>query len=142
LSQVTKNKLIEEITIQSHNSISNFLFALKAPESKRQYPKRLKLFFDFGLDKNLVLEEQADLFLEEANKEKNGVQWATQYFIQFLNYQKERVQRGDISESTIPNYYKAAKLFCVMNDLILNWEKINRSPVSGQDKYRKVEVCY
>lgn len=84
------------------------------------------MFFDFGLNKNLVLEEQANLFLEKASTEKNGTPWATQYFIQFLNYQKERVQRGDISESTIPNYYKAAKLFCVMNDLILNWEKIGK----------------
>jgi hypothetical protein len=125
MSQLIKNKIEHDIVIQS-NSISNFLFALKAPESRRQYPRRLKFFFDFGLDKDLVLERQADLFIEKTNKQKNGIQWATQYFIQFLNYQKERVQRGDISQSTIPNYYKAAKLFCVMNDLILNWEKIGK----------------
>jgi predicted kinase len=41
-------------------------------------------------------------------------------------FQQERVRRGEISESTIPNYYKAAKLFCEMNDLVFNWKKITR----------------
>ena len=27
--------------------VANFLIALKAPETKRQYPKRLEVFFDF-----------------------------------------------------------------------------------------------
>lgn len=107
-------------------SISNFLFALKSPESKRQYPRRLKMFFDFEFDKSLPLETQANLFLTQGANRKNGTHWATQYFIRFLNYQKERVEKGEISESTIPNYYKAAKLFCVMNDLILNWQKIGK----------------
>jgi hypothetical protein len=106
--------------------MSNFLFALKSPESKRQYPRRLKMFFEFEFDKTLSLEAQASLFLKQASKGKNGIQWATQYFIRFLNYQKDRAQKGEISESTIPNYYKAAKLFCVMNDLIVNWQKIGK----------------
>jgi len=71
LWQVIKNKSNIQNTIQT-NSLSNFLFALKAPESKRQYPRRLKMFFDFGLNKNLVLEEQANLFLEKASREKNA----------------------------------------------------------------------
>jgi hypothetical protein len=29
------------------NPLVNFLFALKAPETKRQYPKRLEVFLDF-----------------------------------------------------------------------------------------------
>jgi len=36
------------------------------------------------------------------------------------------VQRKEISETTIPNYYKAAKLFCEVNYLLLNWKKISR----------------
>ena len=42
----------------SDSPIENFLFALKAPETKRQYPKRLKIFFDWGLDSKFSLEEQ------------------------------------------------------------------------------------
>jgi integrase len=43
-----------------------------------------------------------------------------------MSFQHERVRQGKISEATIPNYYKAVKLFCEMNDLVLNWKKITR----------------
>ena len=32
---------------EDNNAIDNFLYALKAPETKRQYPRRLKVFLDF-----------------------------------------------------------------------------------------------
>lgn len=44
--------------------------------------------------------------------------------MQYIEFQKERVEKGDIKESTINNYYKPIKLFCEMNDIILNWNKI------------------
>ena len=104
------------------NPMSAFLYALKAPESRRQYPKRLKMLFDFlGLKE--PLENQAIEFVKNANKDSK---WAYDSFIRFISYQKQRVTKGEIVESTISNYYKAAKLFCEMNDLILNWKKISR----------------
>ncbi len=43
------------------NPITNFLFALKAPETKRQYTKRLEVFLDFlNLIKYLVYLEPYD----------------------------------------------------------------------------------
>jgi hypothetical protein len=30
-----------------HDYLSNFMYALKAPETRRQWPRRLKPFFDF-----------------------------------------------------------------------------------------------
>jgi hypothetical protein len=54
--------------------------------------------------------------------------------IHFIAYQNKRVNRGEISPSTIPNYYRATKLFCEMNDLTLSWKKIAR----GLAKVRKV----
>jgi hypothetical protein len=49
------------------------MYALKSSEARRQYPKRLKMLFDY-----------------------------------------------------LKNYYKAAKLFCEMNDLTLNWKRISK----------------
>jgi hypothetical protein len=59
-------------------------------------------------------------------------QWAQQSLMSFIEFQKERVARGEIAESTITNYYKTTKLFCVMNDLLLNWKKISRGLPIGR----------
>jgi hypothetical protein len=109
--------------------MSNFLYALKAPESRRQYPRRFKMFLDF-LKLQGTIEEQAMEFLIRA---RQSPEWAQDNLIQFIDYQNERVTRGEISPSTIPNYYRATKLFCEMNDLILSWKKISR----GLAKVRK-----
>jgi integrase len=70
-----------------------------------------------------TLEQQAKIFVIQAREKPELVQHK---LMQFFSYQLERVQRKEISETTIPNYYKAAKLFCEMNDLLLNWKKISR----------------
>ena len=51
--------------------IVNFLFALKAPESKRQYPKRLEIFLNF-LKLDGTFEEKAIAFYEKAKKNQTG----------------------------------------------------------------------
>jgi integrase len=104
--------------------LGSFLFALKTRETKRQYSRNLKLFFNFGFESSLSLGEQADLFITNAIKDAN---WTTNYFIQFFKSQIEnRVNTNLISSATLKNYFKAAKLFCVMNDVTLNWLKITK----------------
>jgi hypothetical protein len=91
------------------NPLTNFLFALKAPETKRH-----KVFLDF-LNLSWVFEEKVLAFYYKAID--NPI-WLSQKLIELIQYQKQRVQKNEISESTIPNYFKAIKLFCVMNDII------------------------
>lgn len=62
--------------------LTSFLFALKTTETKRQYSRNLKLFFDFGFDSNLTLSAQASLFVKKA-KDSN---WTINYFIQFQEF--------------------------------------------------------
>jgi hypothetical protein len=102
-----------------------FLFALKTSETKRQYCRNLKLFFNFETDNRLSLDEQANIFGKKALSDNS---WATNYFIRFFQYQIENRMKGnnEIAAGTIRNYYKAAKLFCIMNDINLNWLKITR----------------
>jgi integrase len=52
--------------------------------------------------------------------------------MKFIRYQKNRAEKGEISTSTLPNYYKPIKLFCEMNDLVLNWKKITRGMPKGK----------
>jgi hypothetical protein len=114
--------------LEEQNPMSVFSYALKSPETKRQYPRRFKVFLDF-LDLKDYLEEQAKQFLLSARRNR---QWAEDNLMQFINFQKERSNKKEISESTISNYYKATKLFCEMNDLVLNWKRIARGLSKGR----------
>ena len=106
-----------------------FMYALKSTESRRQYPRRFKMFLDY-LKLEGALDKQARKFLSTA---RTDLQWVEENFMQFIDFQKERVKRGDISESTISNYYKATKLFCEMNNLTLNWKRIRRGLPLGRE---------
>src|SRR5262245_29820160 len=108
--------------------MSAFMYALKAPDTKRQYPRRFQYFLNF-LDIPGILEQQAEAF---ASKATQNLIWAQESLMSFIDYEKERVSKGEIAESTITNYYKATKLFCVMNDIALNWKKITRGLPSGK----------
>jgi integrase len=114
---------------QATNPLSQFLYALKAPETKRQWPNRLKVVFDFlGLVGNL--DEQANQFVTLSKE--GGTVSLQDKIIGFISYQVQRVQKGEISPSTIPNYLKAMKLFCEMNDIHLSWKKISRGVPRGR----------
>jgi hypothetical protein len=99
-----------------------FTYALKAAESRRQYPRRLKIFLDYlRIEGNI--EQQAELFYLNAIDNRA---WVEESLMAFIAFEKERSKNGEISDSTIPNYYRATKLFCEMNDITLNWKKIAR----------------
>ena len=106
------------------NPYSNFLYALKSPEVRRQYPKLLKIFLDIikiELDKSLQ-ERVYLLFQESVSKTK----WLETKIIRFVEYQKQRVERKEIAAGTLKNYVKVIKLFCQMNEIdnLVLWKKI------------------
>lgn len=106
-----------------------FIYALKAPETKRQYPKRLEVFLDYLKFPGSTIEEKAYQFYEFMKQDTKTFQNALlNYFI----FQNERAKRGEISQSTIPNYYKPIKLFCDMNDVIINWRLVTRGIPKGR----------
>lgn len=108
--------------------MASFVYALKAAETQRQYPRRFRAFLDF-LGYKGTLQDQAKLFLENA---RQNAQWAEAELMKFITFQRERVEAREIVSSTIRNYIKATKLFCQMNDLVLNWDKIRRGLPSAR----------
>jgi hypothetical protein len=117
---------VQPITV---DPLIEFFDAIKSQITKRKYEKRLDLFLrHIGIEGD-TFEERARNFASKAR----DVQWATTVINDYMRYQKERALRKEISESTVPNYYKPIKLFLEMNDIILNWKKIARRIPRGSD---------
>jgi hypothetical protein len=89
---------------------------------------RLGKFLDF-LRLQGTLENKARFFAE---KGKNDSAWAFNSILEFLQIQKERFNRKEITAGTIRNYVKSIKLFCQMADVSLPWEKITRGLPRGK----------
>jgi len=105
---------------------NRFIYALNASETKRQYPKRLEVFLNFIEIEGVTIQEKLyNLY----DKSKSNAQWLQDSLIDFIMFQKKRVTRGEIKDSTIPNYYKPIKLFCDMNDIIVNWKLVTKGPL-------------
>lgn len=122
--------IIEETEQLEHDPMTNFMYALKSKESRRQYPRRFKMFLDY-LSLEGTINEQAKQFLLNT---KNDPEWMQEKFMSFVSFQLRRVSRGEITESTIKNYYKSTKLFCEMNSCAqnINWKMITRGLPKGR----------
>jgi hypothetical protein len=129
------DQLSPKTLLDQENPLQMFMYALKAPESKRQYPKRLKVFLDFLTYKNELfhsdLENQCKEFMIKSQIDSK---WANSQLIHFVQYQKERVYKGEIVYATIRNYLKTVKLFLEMNSdvPIVNWKRITKGLPSGK----------
>ena len=84
----------------TNDPLQNFLYALKAPDSKRQYPRRFEYFLDY-LELKGTLKEKCLIFSEQA---KQDILWTQHQIMQYVEFQKERAEKGEIAESTINNY--------------------------------------
>ena len=57
------------------------MYALKCPETRRQYPRRLKVFLDFLVSDNTSLDEQA---LKLLNKIRDNPRWFEDKFMDLI----------------------------------------------------------
>jgi integrase len=112
---------MENEEILALSPYDNFVYALKAESCKRQYPRKLDRFLSFVGLEGTIQEKCNKLFDISCNKEL-----FQSHLIRFINFQKQRIQNKEISEATLGNYVKTIKLFCSMNDIIINWKKISK----------------
>ena len=108
-----------------------FTYALNAPESKRQYPKRFQIFLDYLDIKGETIEEKANKLYYDHIAIK-GKDWLETELLKFFIIQNDRAERNEISTETIRNYYKPVKLFCDMNGILINWKFISKGIKKGQ----------
>ena len=72
-----------------------FMYGLNAPESKRQYPRRLEVFLDYLQIEQLTVKEKTNRLYDLITK--NDTQWLENQLIKFFAIQNERAQRNEIS---------------------------------------------
>ncbi len=106
-----------------------FLNAMRAPMTKDRYQTRVAKFFNFIGIPGETLEQKAKTF---ANKGKKDTNWALGNILKFVYFQKERVDRKEISGATVRNYTKSIRLFCDMADIPVPWKKVIRGLPRGR----------
>jgi hypothetical protein len=81
------------------------------------------MFFDSLNIEEGPMERRSIAFFEKA---KENHAWVYRSIIRYLQTQKERYERKEITAGTLKNRYQAIKLFCEMNGIDLSWKKISR----------------
>jgi integrase len=101
-----------------------FKYSVRSESTRKYYERRIKKFFDFiGFSLGTTTEERCNLFAQKGKIDNN---WAAVHIIRFLQYEKERVEKGDITAATLRNFVKSIKLYCEMCDITIVWKKITR----------------
>jgi integrase len=142
VSEEIRDEQVRRIGVESSTTTittdpySMFLFALRSPKTREKCTGRLRMFFDFiGIPGDSMV-ERSKAFCDRAKTndiDKNNSEWAFSSIIQYMQHQKERDERKEITAGTLKNYFQVLKLFCEMSDISLPWKRISR----GLPKSRK-----
>jgi hypothetical protein len=113
-----------QIEVEKTDAYSLFLYAVRSQVTREYYLRRLRIFLNhIGFLTAGTMEDRCNLF---ASKGKKNPGWAFSCIVRFLQHQKERVEREEITGATLRNFVKAIKLFCEMSDISVSWKKISR----------------
>ncbi len=94
--------------VETSNAYSLFVYAVRSPLTRDYYVRRLRIFFNhINLLPNKTMEVRCNTFALQGVKDPN---WAFNSITDFLQFQKGRVQRGEITGATLRNFVKSIKL--------------------------------
>lgn len=81
-----------------------FKYSIRSELTRKYYERRIRTFFDFiGFLTGSNIEKRCNSFAQKGKKDGN---WTTTHLIRFLQYEKERVEKGEITSATLSNFVK------------------------------------
>jgi hypothetical protein len=123
MTRVLMQSLAGEKEVTS-SAYGMFNYSIRNELTRKYYERRLKTFFDYtGFEVHSDLETRCNLF---AKRGADDGKWALNQIISFLQFEKGRVQKGEIVGATLKNFVKAIKLFCETSDIDIPWKKITK----------------
>jgi hypothetical protein len=124
MSQLQDNR--GESSSISSNPYMMFKFSVRSEITRKYYERRIRHFLDFinfNLENKNNIEERCNEF---AYKGSSDIKWSVEQVIRFLQFQKDRVEKREITPPTLRNYVKSLKLLCDVCDIVIPWKKITR----------------
>jgi integrase len=97
-----------------------FRGALHSDKTLRLYKQYLWHFCDFA---DLTTEGIVSKVADNNIKEVTSLQRIVEDYVLFI---QAKISKGDVTAGTAHSMIPPVKLFCEMNDIILNWRKINK----------------
>ncbi len=91
-----------------------YVYAIKARDTRDTYLRRLRIFFNHIqlLSMDEPMDIRCNTFTQRAT---SNPKWAFSKVLEFLQFQKERVEKEGISLATLCNFVKPIKLLCEMS---------------------------
>jgi hypothetical protein len=109
------------VEVQILGALDLFTSYLKTAETQTQYVNRLKYFFNHLELPGFNMKEQAAYFVTKARADE---QWSLGCIISFINHYKKKIEKKEITSTTLTDYFNAIQSFYEANDLHLNWKRI------------------
>jgi integrase len=118
-----------EDQLEFETPYESFVYAIRSPVTKEKYLGRLGYFLSFVGITEGNLENRCNIL---GQKSKADSAWLSHNVMKYLHIHRQRVERREISASTLSNYIKPIKLFCEQLEISLPWKRITRGIPRGR----------
>jgi len=118
-----------ENELEFERPYDSFVFAIRSPVTREKYLGRIAYFMSYVDITEGNIENRCNIFGEKC---KADPRWLVNNVIRYLHLHRERVDRREISASTLSNYIKPIKLFSEQLEISLPWKRITRGMPKGR----------
>ena len=136
--QVSYNNTADAVALKEGEEQNQYLspyamfkYSIRSELTRKYYERRLRKFLDF-IQFGIEIKEIEKRCNNFAEKGKSNTNWALNQIIRFLHFQKERVEKKEITTATLKNFIKSLKVFCDSADLDIPWKKVTRGLPKGR----------